>query len=246
MTHKQDRHNCSVMINLKLFLSDLTKWRVHIKGSHVPPNSGPWQPPAPMKERLGEEIRDELLNTSAAAEVVTTAELQDVLLDKHLIPAHSRDTKTKRKIYCFVSNVKKKGTQKLCKQMNTVTRGNPQNMKPVTLISGPQNIMFQVISPVGSGGYYGSPSNQLNITNSPCRIQNIQPTSMFTSQLQPGTNIVTLSQATDDNVHIIRNNNAVAHSSDITTGTNITDIEQRESQILLNTSVLLGNPSFGQ
>ena len=39
MRHKQDRHYCRLMVNLKLFLSDLHHWRVHITGSHVPPGA---------------------------------------------------------------------------------------------------------------------------------------------------------------------------------------------------------------
>ncbi|XP_062617951.1 uncharacterized protein LOC134279561 isoform X1 [Saccostrea cucullata] len=39
MQHKQDRHNCKVMLIFKLFLSDLTKWRVQITGLHVPKDS---------------------------------------------------------------------------------------------------------------------------------------------------------------------------------------------------------------
>ncbi|KAH9496106.1 hypothetical protein Btru_012025 [Bulinus truncatus] len=50
MMHKQDRHNCSLMINMKLFLSDLSAWRVNITGSHVPPGSGiTWVPPVLYK-----------------------------------------------------------------------------------------------------------------------------------------------------------------------------------------------------
>ncbi|GFN82328.1 ribonuclease t2 [Plakobranchus ocellatus] len=47
MRHKQDRHHCRLMVNLKLFLSDLLHWRVHILGSHIPPGSTvEWIPPA--------------------------------------------------------------------------------------------------------------------------------------------------------------------------------------------------------
>ncbi|XP_061168591.1 uncharacterized protein LOC133177663 isoform X1 [Saccostrea echinata] len=43
MQHKQDRHNCKVMLIFKLFLSDLTRWRVQITGLHVPKDSI-WRP----------------------------------------------------------------------------------------------------------------------------------------------------------------------------------------------------------
>lgn len=44
MQHKQDRHNCKVMLIFKLYLSDLTKWRVQITGLHVPKGTT-WLPP---------------------------------------------------------------------------------------------------------------------------------------------------------------------------------------------------------
>lgn len=44
MEHKQDRHNCKVMLIFKLYLSDLTKWRVQITGLHVPKGTV-WHPP---------------------------------------------------------------------------------------------------------------------------------------------------------------------------------------------------------
>ncbi|XP_033628012.1 uncharacterized protein LOC117290626 isoform X1 [Asterias rubens] len=34
--HKQDRHNCSVLVTLKLYLSDLHTWKVTITGQHAP------------------------------------------------------------------------------------------------------------------------------------------------------------------------------------------------------------------
>ena len=47
MRHKQDRHHCRLMVNLKLFLSDVHHWRVHITGSHVPSGTGvKWIPPS--------------------------------------------------------------------------------------------------------------------------------------------------------------------------------------------------------
>ena len=54
--HKQDRHNCTLLINLKIFLSDLNTWRVHITGSHVPPDGAiKWQPQASAKQRIDEK-----------------------------------------------------------------------------------------------------------------------------------------------------------------------------------------------
>ncbi|XP_005090819.2 uncharacterized protein LOC101848404 [Aplysia californica] len=52
--HKQDRHNCSLMINMKLFISDLSTWRIHLTGSHVPPDSSvTWMPPPPKTRHTG-------------------------------------------------------------------------------------------------------------------------------------------------------------------------------------------------
>lgn len=51
MEHKQDRHNCKVMLIFKLYLSDLTKWRVQITGLHVPKGSV-WHPPKSDEKSL--------------------------------------------------------------------------------------------------------------------------------------------------------------------------------------------------
>ncbi|XP_038071731.1 uncharacterized protein LOC119740479 isoform X1 [Patiria miniata] len=59
--HKQDRHNCSVLVTLKLFLSDLQTWKVTITGQHVPPEGDvTWQSPgrANPKRQIDEELRD--------------------------------------------------------------------------------------------------------------------------------------------------------------------------------------------
>lgn len=59
MQHKQDRHNCSLMINMKLFLSDLTSWRVNITGAHVPPDSGVlWNPPVTSCKQSNRSAKD--------------------------------------------------------------------------------------------------------------------------------------------------------------------------------------------
>lgn len=51
MGHKQDRHNCKVMLIFKLYLSDLTKWRVQITGLHVPKGTI-WHPPKSDEKSL--------------------------------------------------------------------------------------------------------------------------------------------------------------------------------------------------
>ncbi|XP_045171430.2 uncharacterized protein LOC123533700 isoform X2 [Mercenaria mercenaria] len=64
--HKQDRHNCSLMINWKLYLSDLDKWRIQITGSHVP-ISMDWILPYGEKERFDEDTRDLIIECSQKA-----------------------------------------------------------------------------------------------------------------------------------------------------------------------------------
>ena len=61
--HKQDRHNCGVLVILKLFLSDVTTWNVQIKGQHVPiENSILWEPPQPSKQRIDQDLRDLIIS----------------------------------------------------------------------------------------------------------------------------------------------------------------------------------------
>ena len=62
MRHKQDRHNCSLMLNWKLYLSDLEKWQIHITGSHIPVDSPvTWMLPRTHHQRLDEDTRDLIL-----------------------------------------------------------------------------------------------------------------------------------------------------------------------------------------
>ncbi|XP_041467853.1 uncharacterized protein LOC121418192 isoform X1 [Lytechinus variegatus] len=59
VSHKQDRHNCSVLVNLKLFLGDLDSWVVTITGQHVDPkDSVVWTPPPKDKLRHGVDVTD--------------------------------------------------------------------------------------------------------------------------------------------------------------------------------------------
>lgn len=58
MEHKQDRHNCKVMLIFKLYLSDLTKWRVQITGLHVPKGSV-WCPPKSEERSFNADTRTE-------------------------------------------------------------------------------------------------------------------------------------------------------------------------------------------
>lgn len=101
MAHKQDRHNCSLMINLKLFLSDLSRWRVHLSGCHVPIESNVlWEPPAHAVQRIDEDVRDVLLSNSDKA---SSSQIHEILART---PASG--TLTKKKIGRFVTSLKKR------------------------------------------------------------------------------------------------------------------------------------------
>lgn len=109
MSHKQDRHNCSVLINLKLFLTDLSKWRVHITGAHIPADSlMMWVPPPADKQRLDEDLRDLMISCSNLG---SPKEVTNLLAGK----MHSQGTSTlrtapptKKQISGFVSSMKKR------------------------------------------------------------------------------------------------------------------------------------------
>ncbi|XP_041352422.1 uncharacterized protein LOC121370940 isoform X1 [Gigantopelta aegis] len=105
-SHRQDRHNCSFMVNLKLYLSDLTEWRVHLTGSHVPDQSGvSWEPPPPHVQRLSEDRRDAIILYSTG--MTNSADILDVLSSD---PNNEMDEEivSKRKISRFLSSMKKR------------------------------------------------------------------------------------------------------------------------------------------
>lgn len=79
--HKQDRHNCSLMINWKLYLSDLDQWRIQITGSHVPIDAKvPWIIPHGANERLDEDMRDLILECSQKS--AHDAEIKELITQK--------------------------------------------------------------------------------------------------------------------------------------------------------------------
>lgn len=79
--HKQDRHNCSLMINWKLYLSDLDQWRIQITGSHVPIDSSvPWLLPYGEKERFDEDMRDLILECSEKS--TQDAEIKEMIAQR--------------------------------------------------------------------------------------------------------------------------------------------------------------------
>lgn len=60
MAHKQDRHNCSVMVNMKLYLSNLNHWQIQVKGDHVEDGVLWTLPPG---RRINEVTRDQIIST---------------------------------------------------------------------------------------------------------------------------------------------------------------------------------------
>ncbi|XP_064599685.1 LOW QUALITY PROTEIN: uncharacterized protein LOC135466213 [Liolophura sinensis] len=110
MSHKQDRHNCSLMVNLKLFVSDLMQWRVHITGCHVPVEANfTWIPPTSNQERISEDIRDVIL--SASEKKASPSQIQQ-MVNKVIGPETCASTHitppSKRQIGRLVSSMKKR------------------------------------------------------------------------------------------------------------------------------------------
>ena len=60
MAHKQDRHNCNVMINMKMYLSDLNHWKIQVTGDHVEEGIL-WT--LPQEKRINEVTRDRIIAT---------------------------------------------------------------------------------------------------------------------------------------------------------------------------------------
>lgn len=58
MAHKQDRHNCSVMINMKMYLSDLNHWKIQVTNDHVEEGIL-WT--LPQEKRINEVTRDQII-----------------------------------------------------------------------------------------------------------------------------------------------------------------------------------------
>lgn len=110
-THKQDRHNCSLMVNFKLFLDDLTIWRIHITGQHVPDDKK-WEPPPPENQIIGEELKDEILSRKDTA---SSSEIQDLLLEKNLLSQKYVSQPSRKKFNRLVADLKRKKDMKQMK-----------------------------------------------------------------------------------------------------------------------------------
>ena len=104
--HKQDRHNCSLMLAWKLYLSDLEQWRIQITGSHVPVDSKVmWTLPIGDKERLDEDTRDLILAYSEKETVDN--EIRQVIAQKRSFSSACQVPSAK-KIKRFIVNKKRK------------------------------------------------------------------------------------------------------------------------------------------
>ncbi len=103
--HKQDRHNCSVLVTLKLFIRDLNTWKINITGSHIPPEDNiTWVPPTRRQLRIDEDVRDIVAlemqrNHDVSAKAVLERLQQDSSMEKRAPP--------KRKMSYFLSVMKK-------------------------------------------------------------------------------------------------------------------------------------------
>ena len=126
--HKQDRHNCSLMLNWKLYLSDLEKWQIHITGSHIPANSKVvWTLPAPIYQRLDEDTRDLILKYKDKKD---SSSIEQMLMAKRSAPCGG-SVPSSVKIRRFMQNKKKYQLTK-AKQKPAVETDNTRNQNELT------------------------------------------------------------------------------------------------------------------
>lgn len=102
------------MINFKLFLDDLTVWRIHITGQHVPDNRK-WEPPPPENQIIGEELKDEILSRKDKA---SSSEIQDILLEKNLLSQKYVSQPSRKKFNRLVADLKRKKDMKQIKSQS--------------------------------------------------------------------------------------------------------------------------------
>ncbi len=152
MKHKQDRHNCSVLVNLKLFLSDLSRWRVHISGSHVPPDSGLiWHPPNPSGQRLDEDARDVIMKYSREKE--SSANIAEFLVKQDQMKGHDQTSSRKRVSY-FVSGMKKRRRERDYNFAHKAKRGKSGMENVSTSNMGPSVCTASSVTPGTSSETY--------------------------------------------------------------------------------------------
>ncbi|XP_070569447.1 uncharacterized protein [Ptychodera flava] len=108
VVHKQDRHNCTLLVALKIFLGDLKTWRVKITGSHVPPDvSIAWQPPPKESFRLDQDVKDVILSCCDKQKYSSSKDIFSVLKD-HPAAAEKLPLISRQRVSFFVSGVRKR------------------------------------------------------------------------------------------------------------------------------------------
>ena len=125
MRHKQDRHNCSLMLNWKLYLSDLEKWQIHITGSHIPVDSPvTWMLPRTHHQRLDEDTRDLILKykdkkdtasigqllgakkgTPCGQVIPSVSKIKRFMLNKKKYQLNTKKRKTNAQTKCTASDI---------------------------------------------------------------------------------------------------------------------------------------------
>ena len=137
MRHKQDRHNCSLMLNWKLYLSDLEKWQIHITGSHIPVDSPvTWMLPRTHHQRLDEDTRDLILKYKDKKD---TASIEQLLGAKKGTPCGQ--------VIPSVSKIKRFMLNKKKYHLNTKKRkNNAQTKCTAAVIEGDLNQNEQGVS----------------------------------------------------------------------------------------------------
>ncbi|XP_013398821.1 uncharacterized protein LOC106165239 isoform X1 [Lingula anatina] len=99
--HKQDRHNCSLLLNLKIYLSNLSMWVIRISGRHVD-DKVEWIPPPTSGGHYDEDIRDVLMTFSD--QVSSPSQVHKILVQKK---GHA-DIPSKHKVECFVTSLRRR------------------------------------------------------------------------------------------------------------------------------------------
>ncbi|KAL3873899.1 hypothetical protein ACJMK2_036978 [Sinanodonta woodiana] len=139
--HKQDRHNCKLMVNLKMFLSDVSKWRVHITGQHIPIDSPyTWIPPHDG-QRLDEDIRDVILSYP---EIKTnSSKISDMINIKPRGPCSL--VPSRRQINRLRSNYKRKNKKSEDQQavMEIILNSNEMHVGSEVTITGSTDATIQ-------------------------------------------------------------------------------------------------------
>ncbi|XP_071487036.1 gephyrin-like [Diadema antillarum] len=139
--HKQDRHNCSVVVHLKLFLGDLDHWSVKINGHHVAPDSRVvWTPPPPDKVRHDVDMRDLIVSQREKGE-----SLQDI--HKRLMedPLLARITPSKRRMTNLLYNSKHLKTKRICNERQKEQKVEPVHHDVEKVARRPRDSIYPVI-----------------------------------------------------------------------------------------------------